>query len=253
MVRVNLLLVDSAELAADATCTLADRRAEHLRGVLGAEVGAHVRAGVIGGGIGTAEVVADDGAAITLRLAITEPAPAPLPIELVLAIPRPKVLGRAIEIAAAFGVARIELTNAWRVDKSYLRSPRLAPESLALAARLGAEQGATTYLPEIAVHHRLMALLDARWPGPPAVKLIAHPGAPPIESVIGALGEPAPQITLAIGPEGGWIARELDTFVARGFAPISLGAPILRVEAAIAAALGQLLVLDRLARAATGG
>jgi len=247
---VNLLLVDPAELASDGTCTLRDRRALHLRTVLGAGVGERVRAGVVGGGIGSAELLADDGTAITLRLAVTEPAPAPLPIELVLAVPRPKVLTRVVEAAAAFGVARIELTNAWRVDKSYLRSPRLAPDALALAARLGAEQGATTHLPTIAVHHRLMALLDARWPGPPAVKLVAHPGAPPIET---AVPRGAGPIALAIGPEGGWIAREVDTFVERGFSPVSLGAQILRVETAVAAALGQLLLLRRSARPVTGG
>jgi RsmE family RNA methyltransferase len=245
---MNLLLVDPAELAGSATCTLRDRRALHLRTVLGAGVGAHVRAGVIGGGIGSAELLADDGTAMTLRLTLTDPAPAPLPIELVLAIPRPKVLTRVVEIAAAFGVARIELTNAWRVDKSYLRSPRLAPDALALAARLGAEQGATTHLPAIAIHDRLMALLDARWPGPPAVKLIAHPGAPPIETALA--GPLAPLAPLSLGPEGGWIAREVDTFVARGFSPVSLGAPILRVEAAVAAALGQLLLLGRLGASA---
>jgi len=266
---VNLLLVHPVELAGDATCTLRDRRAQHLRTVLGAEVGSQVRAGVIGGGIGRAELLADDGTAITLRLTLTEPAPAPLPIELVLAIPRPKVATRVVEAAAAFGVLRIELTNAWRVDKSYLRSPRLAPEALALAARLGAEQGATTHIPAITVHHRLMALLDARWPGAPAVesaltalvpplahepgpptaKLIAHPGAPPIET---ALADPAAPLVLAIGPEGGWIEREVDTFVARGFSPVSLGAPILRVETAVAAALGQLLMLGRLGRLTDG-
>ena len=241
---VNLLLLDPAELAADATCTIRDRRAVHVRGVLGAVVGSRLRAGVVGGGVGSAELLGDDGIAITLRLELTEPAPVPLPIDLVLAIPRPKVLSRVIEAAAAFGVARIELTNAWRVDKSYLSSPRLKPAALALAARLGAEQGATTHLPAIAIHRRLMALLDARWPGPPAVKLIAHPGAPPIERVITGAAGP---LALAIGPEGGWIERELETFVARGWAPVSLGAPILRVETAVAAALGQLLVLRRLA------
>jgi RsmE family RNA methyltransferase len=54
-------------------------------------------------------------------------------------------------------------------------------------------------------------------------------------------------VVIAFGPEGGWIQRELDTFVARGFTPVSLGAPILRVESAIAATLGQLLLLQRLA------
>lgn len=240
--RVNLVLIEPAELV-DGVVAVGDRRARHLRDVLGVTVGSRVRAGVIGGGIGTAEVVADDGARIALRLAVTEPAPPPLPVELVLAVPRPKVVSRVIEAAASFAIARIALTNAWRVDKSYLDSPRLRPDALAEAARLGAEQGATTHLPPIEVHRRLMGLLDARWPAPgPDVRLIAHPGGAPLERAVRA----AP-LTLAIGPEGGWIAREVDTFVARGFTPVSLGAPILRVETAVAAALGQITLLRRLA------
>lgn len=245
---MNLLLVERHEVAADATCTVRDRRAVHLRSVLGAAPGDQLRAGVVGGGVGTALVIAADADAVTLRLDVPDVVAAPgLPVELVLAIPRPKALGRTLEIAASFSVARIELTNAWRVDKSYLRSPRLTPDAVAHAVRLGAEQGATPYLPPVTVHPRLMGLVDARWPGPPATKLIAHPGAPPLEVVLA--GRAADPVALAIGPEGGWIDRELDTFVARGFAPVSLGAPILRVEAAVAAALGQLLLLRRLAAA----
>jgi 16S rRNA (uracil1498-N3)-methyltransferase len=239
---VNLLLVETAELAADGTCTLTDRRAEHLRRVLGVSPGSTIRAGVIGGAIGTAEVLAIDGDSLTLRVAATAPPPPQLAVDLVLAIPRPKVLSRVIEACAAFGVRRIELTNAWRVDKSYLRSPRLEPSSLAHAARLGAEQGGTTHLPQIRVHDRLMGLLDAGSFAAGA-RLIAHPGTPPIEC---AIADPLP-CTFAIGPEGGWIARELETFIERGFVACSLGAPILRVEAAVAAALAQLDLLHRLA------
>jgi 16S rRNA (uracil1498-N3)-methyltransferase len=237
---VNLLLVETAELAADGTCALTDRRAEHLRRVLGVSPGSILRAGVVGGAIGTAEVLAIDGDSLTLRVTATAPPPAQLAVDLVLAIPRPKVLSRVIEACAAFGVRRIELTNAWRVDKSYLRSPRLEASSLAHAARLGAEQGGTTHLPQIRVHDRLMALLDGSFAG---ALLIAHPGSPPIER---AIPDPLP-CTLAIGPEGGWIARELETFVERGFVACSLGAPILRVESAVAAALAQLDLLHRLA------
>jgi 16S rRNA (uracil1498-N3)-methyltransferase len=238
---VNLLLVEPGEVTDDVV-VIADRRADHLRRVLGATLGSRVRVGITRGGVGTAEVIAEDGARMTLRLAISDRAPPSLPIELVLAVPRPKALTRVIEAAAAFGVERITLTNAWRVDKSYLRSPRLAPESLALAARLGAEQGATTHLPEIVLHHRLMDLLDTRWPEPGSdLRLVAHPGGTPLERATrGGFA------TIAIGPEGGWIAREVETFVARGFTPVSLGATILRVDTAVAAALGQLTLLERM-------
>lgn len=245
---MNLLLVTPDELAADGTITLTDRRATHLRDVLGATPGQVVRIGVTRGQLGTATVLTDDARAITLRVELTAAASAPLPIDLVLAVPRPKVLSRTLEIAAAFGVDRIDLTNAWRVDKSYLASPRLAPAALHQAARLGAEQGATTHLPDITVHRRLMGLLDERWPAgapaAPGTRIVFHPGAPPLEAV--PLTGP---ITLAIGPEGGWIPREVDTLVERGFVTATIGAPILRVEAAVAAALGQLLLLLRSPRA----
>ncbi|HEY4239950.1 MAG TPA: RsmE family RNA methyltransferase [Kofleriaceae bacterium] len=232
---MNLLLLEPGEVR------VTGRRAQHLREVIGAKVGSTVRAGVIGGEIGIARVTADDGEAIELALELGGAAPEGMHVELVLAMPRPKVLARVLEAVASFGVETVRLTNAWRVDKSYLKSPRLEREAIDEALRLGAEQGATTRLPQVTVHARLMELFDRAWPQP--TKLIAHPGAPPLARV----GGPC---VLAIGPEGGWIEREVETFVARGFAPVSIGAPILRVETAIAAALGQILLLRRLERGA---
>ncbi len=241
---MNLLLVEPGEVGADGTIRLGDRRAEHLRKFLGVSVGSTVKAGIIAGRTGTAHVVSDDGATLTLRLTLVGPVSTPMPVSLVLAVPRPKVLTRVIETAAAFGVTRIDLTNSWRVEKAYLSSPRLSAEALSYAVRFGAEQGATTHLPKVELHERLMGLLDARWAVPtaaPATKLIAHPDAPPIEAA--QLSWP---LVLALGPEGGWIQRELDTFVERGFTMVSIGTPILRVEAALAAVLGQLALLQRI-------
>lgn len=240
---MNLLLVEPGEVGGDGTILLADRRAEHLRKFVGVTIGSTVKTGIIAGRTGSAEVLADDGTTLALRLVLSGPASVPLPVSLVLAVPRPKVLTRVIETAASFGVKRIDLTNSWRVEKAYLSSPRLSPEALGYAVRFGAEQGATTHLAPVELHERLMGLLDARWASPaaaPATKLIAHPGAPPIEDA--ALTWP---LVLALGPEGGWIQRELDTFGERGFTPVSIGAPILRVEAALSAVLGQLLLLRR--------
>ncbi len=238
---MNLLLVEPAEVASGRVALRdSDRRVHHLRSVLGVTVGSRIRAGIVGGNVGSAEVVSD-GEGLVLALD-TSVAPRPiLPVQLVLAMPRPKVLTRVIESAAAFGVERIDLTNAWRVDKSYLHSPRLDPDALALAARFGAEQGATTHVPPIAVHLRLMPLLE-RWVAGPSeeLRLIAHPDAPPIERTY----RRGP-VVLAIGPEGGWIEREVETFRERGFTPVSLGAAILRVEGAVAAALAQLDLLAR--------
>ncbi|CAN5602001.1 16S rRNA (uracil(1498)-N(3))-methyltransferase [soil metagenome] len=237
---MNLLLFEPTELC-EGQCVLSDRRAAHLREVLGVRPGSIIKMGVLGGALGTGEVLTDDLSGIALRFTSTGlPAPQ-MALDLVLAMPRPKVLARVIEACAAFAIRRIDLTNAWRVDKSYLRSPKLAPAALAMDARLGAEQGGTTHLPEIHVHERLMALLDARFAEPGAGRLLAHPRTPPIEHAVG--GGAA---VLAIGPEGGWIERELETFGERGCVACSLGTPILRVESAVSAALGQLVLLQRL-------
>ena len=84
-----------------------------------------------------------------------------------------------------------------------------------------------------------LALRDGR-------ALCAHArGGLPIEAAPGPANAPT---TLAIGPEGGWIEREVDTFAARGFTIVSLGDAILRTEAAVAGALAQLALLRRLHR-----
>ena len=229
------------ELAAD------DRRARHLREVLRAQPGQVVRAGAIRGRTGRAEVLAASEGRVRLRVALDRPSCPRPPVDLVLAVPRPKVLPRALETAASFGVGRIDLVNAWRVDRSYLGSPRLGGAELTAALRLGCEQGATTWVPEVELHPLLVPFLraaPARWAGA-THRVIAHPRAgASIETVIRS-GPPAATV-IAIGPEGGWIERELESFAALGFTPVSIGVPVLRVDAAVAAILAQVQLLHRL-------
>lgn len=241
---MNLILLDEPELV-DGRARLRDRRAVHLRTVLGVSVGRRLRVGVVGGGLGEAEVVAVDDGAVTLAVGPLAPAPPPMPVTLVVAVPRPKVLARVVETAAAYAVERIALVNAWRVDKAYFGSPRLAPDELAAGARLGAEQGVTTHVAPVTVYPRLMAYLDEHHPigAPPGRWLCLHPrDATPIERAPAPVAAPT---VLAIGPEGGWIEREVETFAARGFSIVSIALPILRVEAAVAGALAQLALLAR--------
>jgi len=161
---VNLLLLEPGELDGE-RALIGGRRARHLVEVLRVAPGQRVRAGVIGGATGDAEVLAVAGDQISLRVTLSGPVPTPQPVDLVLAVPRPKVLSRVLQHAAAYGVRRIDLVNAWRVDKSYLGSSRLDDDALALALRLGAEQGMTTHLPAVAVHRRPDGLPRRRPPG----------------------------------------------------------------------------------------
>ena len=251
---VNLLLFEADELgrpgsaAIDAEVELAadDRRVRHLREVLRARPGQTVRAGVVRGATGRAQLLTAGG---SMRLRVTldgAVSPRP-PVQLILAVPRPKVLPRVLEAAASLGVARIDLVNAWRVDRSYFSSPRMAADQLAAALRLGCEQGATTWVPDIELHPLLMPFIETeagRWPAG-AHRVIAHPRAgAPIETAVPP-GARAP-VLVAIGPEGGWIDRELASFSALDFRAVTLGEAVLRVEAAVAAVLAQIQLLRRL-------
>ena len=241
---MNLIVIRGDEVMAPALARLGGARAAHLLSVVGVGVGDELRAGLYRGPRGTARVARIADGELWLELSLTEAADPRPPVDLVLALPRPKVLRRALADITAFGVGRIDLTNAWRVERSYFQSPVLRKEVIAQQVWLGAEQGASTWVPEVQLHHRLMSLLG----GLPAVgadarsRLIAEPEAPPIETVeLGTSGA-----LLAIGPEGGWIERELESFRAQGFVPVSMGPGILRTEAAISALLAQLALLMRL-------
>jgi RsmE family RNA methyltransferase len=46
-------------------------------------------------------------------------------------------------------------------------------------------------------------------------------------------------VTLAIGPEGGFIGEEIGAFERAGFLPVSMGERVLRVETAVAALIAR--------------
>jgi RsmE family RNA methyltransferase len=240
-------LLSPEEIDGAGRAILRDRRAAHVREVLGARVGQPLRVGLERGPLGTGVVRMVSDAAVELEVHCSGTSPAPPGIDLVLALPRPKVLARVLRTAATFGVGRIDVINAWRVDKSYWRSRVLAPAATAEALRRGCEQGMTTWVPVLHCERFFTGFLArAGAAGDHRPRLVAHPGAENLSEVV-PQGGPA---VVAIGPEGGWIEREVDALVALGFRPVSLGARVLSVEAAVAALLAQLELLQRLDRPA---
>jgi 16S rRNA (uracil1498-N3)-methyltransferase len=248
---VNVLLLEPHELDDSGRVRLRDRRATHLIEVLRTSPGQRLRAGLWRGRLGEAEVLSVAGGEVTLAVELDDREPPPPLVDLVLALPRPKVLSRVIETAASFGVRRIDLVNAWRVEKAYLSSPRLGGDSLLGHARLGCEQGGHGWLPDIQVHPRFVAFLEqelrprlvAEAASP---RLLAHPQSPTWLEQVTPPGPETP-ITVAIGPEGGWIEREVDTWVSLGFLPVAVSQRTLRVESAVAAVLSALELCGRLA------
>jgi RsmE family RNA methyltransferase len=161
----------------------------------------------------------------------------PLPLRLILALPRPKVLNRTIAAAASMGIREIDLINSWRVDKSYWKSPRLSAENLRMQSILGLEQGGDTILPTIRLHRLFKPFVRGELSDSIGGKLalLANP-----RGAIDAPRSVGQSVVLVIGPEGGFIEREVETFQEIGFTAVSLGPRILRVETAIACLIGRL-------------
>ncbi|MBV9493987.1 MAG: 16S rRNA (uracil(1498)-N(3))-methyltransferase [Acidobacteria bacterium] len=233
---MNLVLLFEADFVQNDHVTLSGRRLRHVTEIHRAHVGDELTVGLLGGKIGKGTILRLDESALEMRVALDREPPPPLPITLVLALPRPKVLNRVIAGATSMGVERIFLINAWRVEKSYWKSPRLSEENLFEQRILGLEQARDTRLPPIELRRFFRPFVDDELPrlisGTRA--LLAHPGDAP---VLSAQSEP---VTLAIGPEGGFIEAELASLEKAGFAPVSLGPRILRVETAVAAAVAML-------------
>ncbi|QKZ02667.1 16S rRNA (uracil(1498)-N(3))-methyltransferase [Pseudomonas eucalypticola] len=234
---MNLLLLEEADFTAADRVILRDRRLTHMQEVHGVAVGDSVRVGRIGGLMGRAEVVRLETREAELQVVLDQAPPAKLPLTLVLALPRPKMLRRVFQTVATMGVAKVILVNSYRVEKSFWQTPFLQPEAIRENLVLGLEQARDTVLPEIIIEKRFKPFVEDRLPAitDGTLGLVGHPGNyPPCPR---ALQEP---VTLAIGPEGGWIPYEVDLLAKAGLRPVQLGERILRVETAVTALLARL-------------
>jgi len=239
---VNFLLLHPDELRTDGRAVLRDRRAEHVRTVLRAEAGQTLRAGVVGGGLGSAVVLAVDGEHVEVALSLGASPPTTGDV-LLLAVPRPKVLLRMLAHAAALGFVEIVLFRSWRVEKSHLQSTAMAPDVQRDQLLLGLEQAGRTALPTVRFFPLFKPMVEDALPtlALPALRFVAHPTAAIATSEL-ALA-PVRPFALALGPDGGFLPYEVEQLAHAGFVPISCGPNPLRTETALAVLHGQLDLL----------
>ncbi len=234
---MNLLLLEDGDFVAADRVLLSGRRLKHLHEVHRAEAGDRLRVGRLNGLMGSGRLLRLDAAEAELQIDLEQPAPAKLPLTLLLALPRPKMLRRVLQTVSAMGVPRLILLNSYRVEKSFWQTPFLEPAALREQLILGLEQARDTVLPEVIIEKRFKPFVEDRLPALAAgsLGLLGHPGAyPPCPR---AVERP---VTLAIGPEGGWIPYEVEKLQAAGLQPVQLGERILRVETAVTALLARL-------------
>jgi len=213
------------------------RRKEHIISVFKAEIGKSLKVGLLNGSTGTGIIEKIGSSEIEMSVTLTESPPPPLPIKLIMALPRPKSLKKAIEAASSLGIKEIYLIESRRVENSFWSSPVISKESLDEHLILGLEQARDTIMPSISIKRRFKPFIEDEVSS--IIKgtqaFVAHPyNTQPCPF---ALNTP---LTIAIGPEGGFIPYEIELFKKYGFRPISLGTRILRVENAIPFLVGRI-------------
>jgi len=235
---VNLLLLEEADFISADRVILRDRRLTHMQEVHRSEVGDTLRVGRVGGLLGSAQLLRLEPREAELSVSFDREPPAKLPLTLVLALPRPKMLRRVFQTVATMGVPKVILVNSYRVEKSFWQTPFLESAAIREQLILGLEQARDSVLPEIIIEKRFKPFVEDRLPAivDGTLGLVGHPGDFP--TCPRAVDEP---VTLAIGPEGGWIPYEIDLLRASGLNPVQLGERILRVETAVTALLARLL------------
>lgn len=234
---MNLLLLDEPDFVSADRVLLRGRRLQHMREIHQANPGDSLRVGLIGGLMGSGRILSLTAQQAELEVSLDQPPPPKLPLTLLLAMPRPKMFRRILQHCATLGVAQIVLLNSYRVEKSFWQTPFLQPDSIRENLLLGLEQARDTVLPELHIEKRFKPFVEDRLPAllGDSLGLVAHPGDYPAcpRAVDGA-------VTLAIGPEGGWIAYEVDKLIEAGLQPVQLGQRILRVETAVTALIARL-------------
>ncbi len=235
---MNLILLTPDEIGERGAVTLTDHRADHIRDVLRGREGQSLRVGQLNGPIGTGMIQTVRPEGVTLRCTFGAAVPEQSPTDLLLAMPRPKVMQRLWAPLASLGVGRIIITNAQKVERCYFDSHVLEPDFYTERLKEGLEQAMDTRLPEVTIHRQLKVLIEGELDAlsPDSLRIIADPSG--TTHIMDAVKERnQPRILLAVGPEGGWSAYELDLFKAHGFRIAGIGPRLLRSDTACIALL----------------
>ena len=234
---MNLILLFQDDFIDTTIVRLQGRRLRHVLEVHRASVGDELCVGILNGQIGSGKVALLNQSVLEMEVRLERAPPAALPLTLILALPRPKVLRRVLRSVSSLGVKKIILLNCFRVEKSFWQSPFLNESSVKEQLVLGLEQARDTVLPEVLLRPLFKPFVEDELPAivKGTLPLVAHPHAT----------DPCPRdlkraVTLAIGPEGGFIPYEIEKLTACGFTPMQMGERILSVETAVPALIARL-------------
>lgn len=216
---------------------LQGRRLDHILSVHKANEGDSLRVGLVNGKIGTGRITSLTAKSMEMEVELLHNPPPSVPVNLILAMPRPKALRRIIQHTTSIGIKKIYLTRTWRVEKSFFDSPALKDDNLFNDMILGLEQARDTILPEIHIKKLFKPFVEDEVSEiiKDTLAIAAHPTGK--NDCPKNIQKP---VTLAIGPEGGFLPYEIELLQKQGFETVNIGERILRVETAIPYILGRL-------------
>lgn len=240
---MNLLLLTPEDQIAPGHFRITGRRAEHIRAVLRAESGSFLKAGMLNGKTGRVRLLSCTRNEAELDNAVfdREP-PEKSRIVPVISLPRPQSFKKTLHFIASSGLGKAFFVGSARVEKSYWKSSAMEPDAIAEEIRLGLEQGVDTIPPELKFYPSLRDFFETEKDFLTACerRIVAHPerDAPGCPHAVELRGN----LALGIGPEGGYTPEEVAAFQRNGFACVTLGSHILRVEFALSVLCGKLSV-----------
>lgn len=168
------------------------------------------------------------------------------PIDLVIALPKGNGFDEVVRQTTELGVSTLQPV----ISDRTLHQPN--PKKLERWQRIAAEateQSERLLLPEILAPLPWRDYLKQSIEGNCWI-CVARGDAPHLLAVAQA-SDPALPVVIATGPEGGWTEHELESAIAAGFQPVSLGPCILRAVTAPLAALTLVTAARALAKSKT--
>lgn len=216
------------------TATLTGDQAAHLARVLRAAPGQMYDI-VAGGFLYRGEITRIEPTEVIFTLHEELESDTALPLHLLLAVFKFDHMEWAIEKATELGVDRITPVLARRTEKHLSQVAAKRAERWRRIALESSKQSRRTTIPAIAEPSSLKSALENTVDSV-RILLSETEQNTSIASVIGKDSD-ASTYALAIGPEGGWTADEMNLFSSHQWQPVTLGPRILRAETAAISAL----------------
>ncbi len=237
---MNTILFEQHELDSESRIRLSvgDKRVDHVRNVLRAVPGDRLSAGIVDGELGVAEIVDDSSGGMVFGFtpsaidASVRESAGGVPIAVLLGSVRPIVLRRLLRDLTSFGVDEVLVARTELSERSYFRAKLWEAARLRAVLIEGAAQGNRTRLPRIRRDDSLcetLAHLD-RSRTEAEVRIVLNSGSPPLPDAV--TKRSCGRVILAVGPERGFIEREIALLNEHGFVAVGVPGGTLRTESA---------------------